>query len=150
LIQAVDKFEPPYKYVFGVTATYRMTGNMMEETSSTQLKFSPKERRIINRARRAVTKGNAQNDEEVGNYVRESFDGTSTKKIKELVDATSSVHSYDVLNPITGTPRSEMMVSQDESPEDSAERSLNMVKLDKSMESLTILQRKVIKLKVGG
>jgi RNA polymerase sigma factor (sigma-70 family) len=151
LIQAVDKFEPPYKYIFGVTATYRMTGNMMEETSSTSLKFSPKERRIVSRAKRAVTKGNAKTQEQVADYVRESFKGTTTKKVNELMEANQSIFSLDrKVDEGSDLTFGDLMQSPDDSPDETAEKNANMVKLERSMDVLTVLQRKIIKLKVGG
>lgn len=54
LINAIDKYVPPYTTVFRAVAIGRMTGNFIEEYSSPMLHFYPSDKKIIYRANKAA------------------------------------------------------------------------------------------------
>lgn len=89
LLTAIDKFVPPYRHVFRSTGIGRMTLNMSTDHSSTMLKLSPKDKRILYRARKAKSILKNPADGDILKYVQESFPNVTQPYLTELLAATS-------------------------------------------------------------
>ena len=148
LMNAIDKFVPPYRTVFRAVAIGRMTLNMITDNNSTLLKFSPKERRILYRANNAKNKRKLFKDEEIVNYVSESFDGVTNQSLHKLIAAASrSTASID-------EKRGDALplidkISGDVSLEDTIVLNDFTTKFRYAITKLPLMMHKVIRLKFG-
>lgn len=141
LLNAIDKFVPPYKRVFRSVAISRMTLNMITDNTATLLKFSPKERRILYRANNAKYKERLDNDDEIIAYINKSFNGVTIPMLQRLVNAASYMGTLDdsVLN----------ITSQKDYVEDGIIKKDLIDKLKHALNKLTPLESKVIRLSYG-
>ena len=145
LINAIDKFVPPYKTVFRSVAIGRMTLNMITDNNATLLKFSPKEKRILYRANNAKNKARLSKDDDVVSYVSESFGGVTNKSLRRLTTAASSAASID-------EKKEDSLSLSDKLPgicntEDAIIASDLRQKLYLLVDKLPLLERKVVRLK---
>lgn len=147
LLHAIDKFVPPYKYVFGTTAIGRMTGSMSNETTSTILKMSPTEKRILYRAKNAKVKEGLTDVNEVAEYVSQSFEGVTAEKIEELTVAAYGLKSLDVKNEMGITLGAS--IPSEENQHNDLELKAIIEKLVEFLPELSVLERKIISLKYG-
>jgi len=149
LINAIDKFVPPYKTVFRSVAIGRMTLNMLEDHNTTMVKFSPTERRILYRANNARVKEKLSKEGEVLEYVRESFKNVSPEKLRNILSSASNLSYID--KPLEGTEVSIADTMSDDNP--GAEESLLfkelMIKVDNAIANIPVIQMKIIKMKFG-
>lgn len=147
LINAIDKFVPPYKTVFRSVAIGRMTLNMSTDYSSTTVKLPPKERRILYRATMAKRKNDSVSSEEVAKYVNESFKGVTESDIRDIEAAASQVINIDDKEEGSFS-MSETLADPSNSFEQIEAKELK-VKLMKLLSSLKALELKVVLLKNG-
>lgn len=147
LLEAIDNFVPPYKTVFRSTAIGRMQLNMSEDYSATLIKMSPKDRRILYRARKAKLKNNDISGKELAEFVGESFEGTTAADIEQLEAAANQTVSLDY-SPDGGRPMSETL--EDESTSvDKVEQDQLQAKLTNLLEKLKVIEKKIILMKHG-
>lgn len=95
LITAIDKFVPPYKTVFRTTAIGRMTLNMSTDHSATLVKLSPRDKRILYRARKARGKEKLTNENEILAYVQQSFKNVTKEYLNEILAAAQGAVDID-------------------------------------------------------
>jgi len=147
LINAIDKFVPPYKQVFRGVAIGRMTLNMMTDYSATLVKLPPREKRILYRANKAKRKGATMSNTEVEKYVQESFSGVKSSTIQALEAATSQLVNIDEK---IGDSFSvaEKMADPSSVENDIIDAELNS-KMRSGLEELSTLERKIVLLKYG-
>lgn len=147
LINAIDKFVPPYSRVFLSTGIGRMKSNMIDDFSATLIKFSPRERRIIYRAKNAKNKQNLTKPEDILAYVKESFPEVTQKVLDDLLSASvmpvSLNEQTDEAKEIISTFASADDVGQDVEYRDS------ISKVRRAFGGLTIMERKAILLTHG-
>ncbi|NIP30507.1 MAG: hypothetical protein GTN59_08105, partial [Candidatus Dadabacteria bacterium] len=93
LMNAIDKFVPPYKTVFRSVAIGRMTLNMHTDHNATMVKFSPTEKRILYRANNAKVKAKLTDQGDILNYVKESFNSVTPEKLRDILSAATGVAS---------------------------------------------------------
>jgi DNA-directed RNA polymerase specialized sigma subunit len=141
LLVAIDKFVPPYRTVFRSVAIGRMTLNMITDNSSTMLKISPHDRRVLYRANNAVAKQKLVADSDIVDYVQQSFKGVTQENIQSIRNAAYNLFSIEAnVKGVSGLP-----------PESS--HNIDMLGIPdmirEALESLDILERKVIVLKNG-
>jgi DNA-directed RNA polymerase specialized sigma subunit len=89
LIEAIDKFVPPYRTVFRTTAIGRMTLNMSEDLTATLVKLPPKDRRILYRARKAKRDNADISGKDMQSFVNESFPQATAGEI-EMIEAAAN------------------------------------------------------------
>jgi DNA-directed RNA polymerase specialized sigma subunit len=89
LIEAIDKFVPPYRTVFRTTAIGRMTLNMSEDLTATLVKLPPKDRRILYRARKAKGTNEDISGKDMQSFVNESFPDATAGEI-EMIEAAAN------------------------------------------------------------
>jgi DNA-directed RNA polymerase specialized sigma subunit len=147
LLEAIDNFVPPYKTVFRSTAIGRMGLNMSEDYSSTLIKLSPKDRRILYRVRMARKNNENITEEELVKFVNESFNGVTASYIAELEAATTSVASLDYSSE-GSRPMSET-VGDPDSEIDKVENKELRTKLTVQLERLKLIEKKVLVMKHG-
>lgn len=147
LMVAIDKFTPPYKTVFRSTAIGRMTLNMMTDYNATLVKLPPREKRILYRHGIAKNRKNIENDNEALDFVKESFKNVTQENLQHIVNAATSVQSLD-WKAEDGSCLSDKLACNG-SPEEEAignEQSINVIKC---MDSLFVIEKKVVILKTG-
>jgi RNA polymerase sigma factor (sigma-70 family) len=158
LIAAVDKFVLPYSELFRSVAIGRMVGNFIEWYSDTLLHFFPSDRRKIYRANkvRAKAPNEALDFDELAAAVNEPDkdgnlpkDMTDSDEIADLVAAASAV-SADVRVP--GEPDVPSSVARYEAPPEcrpdvQVEAAEASAKLMAAVETLPLLDRKLLRLK---
>jgi DNA-directed RNA polymerase specialized sigma subunit len=147
LLEAIDKFVPPYKTVFRSVAIGRMTLNMTDDNSSTLVKLPPKDKRILYRARKARKKSEDISGKEVQAFVNESFQDTTAAEIDLIEAATSHVTSID--EQIDGQHSMADTMADPDSLADQVENSELQGKLLILMEKLKTLEIKVLLMKNG-
>lgn len=147
LMNAIDKFVPPYREVFRSTAIGRMLSNMIDDYNSTIIKFSPKERRIIYRAKNAKNKQKIESPDVVVRYVNESFKGVTNSHLEKLISAATTPVS---LNETTNETLEiiNTFASSDDIERDAIKRELD-AKLESALSGLNTLERKAILLQYG-
>jgi len=148
LITAIDKFVPPYKTVFRSTAIGRMTLNMIQDHSSTTVKLPPKERRILYRAKNAKQKAHLSESDEIVSYVNESFKGVTAESLMEIESAASQVFDIDEKQEDSYSLSEKIADSSTLADEKAISSDLRQ-RLYSSMENLTVIEIKIIKLKMG-
>jgi len=147
LLEAIDNFTPPYRTVFRTTAIGRMTLNMGEDNSATLVKLSPREKRILYRARKAKRTNADISGKELEAFVNESFKGVTAAEIEQILIAADQTVSMDY-SPDGSRPMSETL----EDPAahmDKVERSELTSKLLVLLERLETVEKKVLMLKHG-
>ena len=77
LMNAIDKFEPPFQEVFGSVVVGRMKERIMDDHNSTLVKIPSKDKRILYRANSARNKRKLTKDEDIERYVQQSFKGVT-------------------------------------------------------------------------
>ena len=147
LLNAIDKFVPPYRLVFRSTAIGRMVSNMIDDYNSTLIKFSPKERRIIYRAKNAKNKKKLEAQDEVVEFVTESFKGVTGESLDKLISAAATPVS---LNETTNETMEiiNTFASPDDVERDAIKKELND-KLELAMSGLNYMERKALLLQYG-
>jgi RNA polymerase sigma factor (sigma-70 family) len=145
LLEAIDKFVPD-EGAFGAVAIGRVTLNLMTDQNSTLIKFSPKERRILYRANTAKNKEHMTKDSDITGYVNQKFDTTS-EEITRIESAAKSPSSLDAPDQF-GKPGWESFVDPNE-PAEEIETADTMAKMRAALEKLSVLERKIIRLKHG-
>jgi DNA-directed RNA polymerase sigma subunit (sigma70/sigma32) len=148
LLTAIDKFVPPYKTVFRSTAIGRMTLNMMENNNATMVKLPPKEKRVLYRVKNARQKENLTKDEEVLDYVKESFKGVTSDNLTEIEAAAAQIYNLDDKQEDAFSLAEKLPDSAPLADESVISRDLKF-KLDGAINKLTVLELKVLKLKLG-
>jgi len=149
LMTAIDKFVPPYKAVFRSTAIGRMTLNMITDSSSTMLKLSPVEKRILYRANNARIKAKLTEPEDILNYVRESFKNVSLYRLRSIMSASSGVASLDQKTGDTELTLQDFVKSDAPSPESSFLSKELLSKVGFAINNIPIIEMKLIKMKFG-
>ncbi len=147
LLEAIDNFVPPYRTVFRSTAIGRMGLNMSEANSSTLIKLSPKDRRILYRVRLARKHKPNITEEELVKFVNESFKGVTAAHIAELECATVGMASMD--NTQEGTRPMSETIGDPNASVDNVERQELLSKLTLQLERLKIIEKKVLIMKHG-
>jgi RNA polymerase sigma factor (sigma-70 family) len=147
LLEAIDNFVPPYRTVFRSTAIGRMGLNMQEDYSATLVKLSPKDRRILYRARKAKQTNADISGNELAKFVSESFKGTTAAEIEMLEIAANQTMSIDH-SPDGSRPMSETLEDPN-SAADKVEKSELSAKLAVLMEKLKTIEKKVLIMKHG-
>jgi len=152
LIEAIDKFVPPYKTVFRTTAIGRMTLNMSEDLSSTLVKLPPKDRRILYRARKAKQKNDDISGKDLTAFVNESFSETTAADIEMIEAAANQVESMSA--PISSSSGDsfgtvgDSLADQSDMGEDIENAEINN-KLLVQLGKLKIIEKKVLLMKSG-
>jgi len=149
LMNAIDKFVPPYKTVFRSVAIGRMTLNMLTDHNTTMVKFSPTEKRILYRANNARTKGKLSDQGEVLEYVRESFNNVTPEKLREILAAATGLSSLDKKSEETDMSIQDLLPSTYLNPEESLLSKELMSKVSNAMSNISIIEMKLIKMKFG-
>jgi len=158
LINAIDKFVPPYKSVFRSVAIGRMSLNMMTDHNTTMLKISPTEKRVLYRANNARIKECFTEIGDVLGYVQKSFKNIKEEQLRLIIAAaTDYVHfSYESedkghgLNLEFSGEIDENNVEDDRlDPEVEAMHSDILNRMQIVLSKMTVIQGKVIKLKFG-
>lgn len=149
LVNAIDKFVPPYRDVFRSTAIGRMVSNMIDDHNSTLVKFSPQERRIIYRARIAVTKKHLTDKKAIVAFVQESFPDATEEIIDRLMHAASDPTSMSLVPGDDHRPDWEQLMPAKDDVESAAIDADLKEKLRASLHVLSTLERKVLSTAYG-
>lgn len=147
LMNAIDKFVPPYKAVFRSVAIGRMTLNMLTDHNATAVKFSPTERRILYRANNARVKAKLTNPSEVLEYVNQSFKSVTPEKLQEILSAAGELVSMNVQNDENEGTLQDTFVSDTPDPETSFLTKELMSKINNAMVNIPMIEAKIIRLK---
>lgn len=147
LLEAIDNFVPPYRTVFRSTAIGRMGLNMSDMNSSTLIKMSPKDRRILYRVRLAREGNPNIASEDLVKFVNESFKGVTASYIAELEAATVGMASLDQTT--DGSRSMSETIGDPHGTEDLVEKQQVLAKLTLALERLKIIEKKVIMMKHG-
>lgn len=151
LINAIDKFVPPYKTVFKSVAIGRMSLNILTDHNATLVKFSPRDRRILYRANNARTKGKLSDMNDILAYVNQSFQNVTLEKLESILNSAAGAirtvinnenedEQESVLNSIATTdPDAELeLINSDFSK-----------KITEFMNDLPLLERKIVKMRLS-
>lgn len=154
LMNAIDKFEPPFGEVFGSVVVGRMKERIMDDHNSTLVKIPSKDKRILYRANSARNKRKLSSDEDIEKYVCQSFKGVTKEEIGQITSAANSLVSFDA--PLNQSHDSsgqrtlqEVIPDQQESQETQLVNKDLTTKLNRGIMKLTILEKKVTILKNG-
>ena len=151
LINAIDKFVPPYKTVFKSVAIGRMSLNILTDHNATLVKFSPRDRRILYRANNARAKGKLTDINAILAYVNESFPGVSVEKLEAILNSASGA-IRTVVNDENEDEQESILNSIASLIPDAEDDLINndfSTKISKHLNDLPILERKIIKLRMG-
>jgi len=156
LMSGIDKFVPPFGKVFRDVVIGRIVGNFIEQYSETMLHFFPADKRRIYRAHKHIGRQPDGVDyDEVAEAVNTDVaveKKTNASEISELVSAascvsldlgatTNSEHGYEGMLP------SQLAVAPDDTrPDVRAETRSSTQKLVRAMNSLTLVERKLLRL----
>jgi DNA-directed RNA polymerase specialized sigma subunit len=146
LLEAIDKFVPPYRKVFVSTAIGRMSLNMRDDYSATLVKLPPKDKRVLYRARKAKQKNSEISGEDLQSYVNESFKGVTSAQIALIEAAANSVVPIDT--PTDSSDRHSAFADVSSVSED-VEKTEAMSKLLILLKKLKIMEKKVLLMKSG-
>ena len=149
MMNAIDKFVPPYKSVFKSVAIGRMTLNMLTDHNSTVVKLSPTEKRILYRTNNAKTKEKLTDKEDILRYVSKSFKGVTSKKLDEIAAATTRVFSLDETVDDSDLTLKTTLASKSASPEQGYLSNELMQKTLNLINNLPIIEAKILKMKFG-
>jgi len=142
LMIAIDKYELPYAANFGNVVYGRMTLAVADAHNDTLLKFSIKERRILQRAKRAMQKDVPS----IESFVKESFADTNATEITDIVNAESSL-ALDT--PLEGGGQIGDFITDGVTPEQKATETNLHVSLYKKLSILNKIELKIVHLKYG-
>lgn len=151
LINAIDKFVPPYKSVFKSVAIGRMTLNILTDHNATLVKFSPRDRRILYRANNARTKARLTNMVDILDYVNQSFPGVTLERLESILNSASGA----VRTVINGDDESEQesvmnsIASDDPNAEGYLISSDFTTKIAIFLNELPMLECKIVKLRLS-
>jgi DNA-directed RNA polymerase sigma subunit (sigma70/sigma32) len=120
---------------------------MTTDYSATMVKMSPKDKRILYRTNKAKRSGRELTNDQVADYVNESFKGVSQEEIARIESAATNVASLHAA-PEGGLPLDQTLASE-QSVEDDVSNAQLRSKLANELKELTILEIKVLKLKNG-
>lgn len=140
ILNAIDKFVPD-DGIFPQVAIGRMILGMSDTTSQTLISMPPQAKRILKRANRAP--GSCRTPKEVLKHVRQSFKGIKQSDIDDARNAKDGLIGIDIFCD-EGLDLSEI-----DSPENNAELRDIKLKLAEALSSLSIFERKIIRLKYG-
>lgn len=146
LITALDKFVPEDS-AFGSVAIGRMTLNLLTEHNSTMIKFSPKEKRILYRANNAKNKERMTEEDDVTGYVGEKFRGVTNREISMIASASSIPTSLEQKD--DGATSIADVAPSPSDTEELVEKKLMAEKLRGALSSLSVVERKVVRLRHG-
>jgi len=150
LLTAIDKFVPPYKAVFRSVAVGRMTLNMHTDHNDTVLKLSPTEKRILYRANNARVKEKLKNEEEILEYVKESFGKVTIDKLRAINKAATGVISINAgESDEDGEVANITIPSLNPNPEDVFLSKELRCKINNALSNIPIIEMKLIKMKFG-
>lgn len=145
LLNAIDKFVPPYRTVFRSVAIGRMNLNMSTDYSDTIVVLPPKDKRILYRANKAKSK---KDNKDVVKFVNESFSGVSESDIQSIEAAANQLINIDEKS--EGSVSVGEKLSSNHSIEESVINSELIVRLILGIKSeLTTLERKLTLLIYG-
>lgn len=154
LINAIDKFEPPFKKVFGSVVVSRMKERIMEDHNATLVKIPSKDKRILYRANLAERQKSVLKEDDVEKYVQQSFKGVTKSEIAQIALAANSVISID--SPVNNdSENKQVRTIQEILPDKTDSQEDNLVNkdltnhLERGMMDLTIVEKKVTVLKNG-
>ncbi len=173
LMDAVDKFTPPFKKIFRGVIIGRIVGNFIEANSQTMLHFYPVDRRKIYRANKAAGRMNEEVVDfeklaaEVNKKISHRFTGDDVEEIKEVAEAhkTDAIEIADLLSAascLSLTPQQatdaedghdkpkveHWAVAPDEArPDMQAEHAEATSLISDAMAALTVFERKLLRLK---
>lgn len=153
LLIAVDKFVPSKGKIidnreFNAVSIGKMTLEMQENVSQTLVKIPPKEKRILYRTKKAKSSRTSMSTEEVVDYVSQSFNGVTSTDIERIEAAANQNISID--EKVDGKySLSEKFLDNSESVYEKVENKEISAKILKTLDSLSILEKKVILMKFG-
>lgn len=156
LMSGVDKFVPPFSKAFRAVAIGRMTGNFIENYSETAIHFFPVDKRKIYRANKLSGRGMELTPEQLARGVNKGVEAghrTTPSEIIDLMAASSTVSADNAPNDGAGSDeREETLTERLPAPEESrpdviVEREEAMAQLLLATQDLTILERKLLRLK---
>ena len=157
LINAIDKFVPPYTTVIRSVMIGRMTGNFIEEYTAPMVHFWPSDRKLIyraNKANRTVEKGDF---ESLATAVNEGLEEnrTDSSEIQLLMAAASHVSS-DLVGDSDGeagghwnnvSPVANFAAPITAQPDYQVENAEAATKLHEAIGRLSVIERKLLALK---
>lgn len=155
LINAIDKFVPPYTPVFRSVAIGRMKGNFMENYSETLLHFYPSDKKKLYRANKSRRKTDSDIEkiaDEVNLKGEKDKLQTTPSEIGDLMAASSHV-SIDSVKGISGddeedrAPINRFADVLDHQPDHQVEETEAVNELYENIEDLTLLEKKFLRLK---
>lgn len=146
LLEAIDKFVPPYRKVFVSTAIGRMSLNMRDDYSATMVKLPPRDKRILYRARKAKQKNTDISSEQLRSYVSESFKGTTSSQIALIEAAANNIDSLDTPQ---GQGDRSYQYADPTAVDEQAEMNEATNKLLVLLNKMRIIERKVLLMKSG-
>lgn len=99
LMDAVDKFTPPFKKMFRGVIIGRITGDLIEENTKTMLHFYPVDRRKLYRANKALSRMNGEvvDFEELAIKVNKKIKHRFTSDDVEEVKDVDEAHKTDAM-----------------------------------------------------
>lgn len=159
LLAAIDKFVLPFGKVFRAVVIGRVTGNHIESYSDTMLHFYPNDKRKIYRANKAVRHlgGVASADFEVlAGKVNEGMDDainqTNAIELADLMGAASTVSSDSSATSLLESDSIQVLTNKfaaDSStrPDFISENKDLVIKVGSAIETLTIFEKKLLRLK---
>jgi RNA polymerase sigma factor (sigma-70 family) len=137
LIQAIDKFVPPFKLTWLSTAIGRMTDNMSTGNQAGTVKLPSNARRILYRVNLAMKREGFTDEKEILKYVKDSFPKTTMADIKDLLETQVSVVQLDV----TSADKTNI--------EEKEEKNQLTQLLRVNMDNLSVIEKKVIIMRFG-
>lgn len=146
LVTAIDKFVPE-DGVLAAVAIGRMTLNMVTDQNGTLVKFSPKDKRVQYRANTARNRMGFDAANDVAGYVREKYGTVTDNHVSLLNQATMSPSSLDASDDSGRRPLD--YVAGIDRPDFAFERAESDKLLKAAMASLSVLDRKIVRLKYG-
>lgn len=146
LITAIDKFVPA-DGVLAAVAIGRMTLNMTTEQNATLVKFSPKDKRVQYRANTARNRMGYDKSDDIAVYVREKYAKVTGDHVSLLNQATMMPSSLDAKDDSGRSPLD--YVSGPDRPDENFEKIEQMKTLKNSLNALSVVDRKIIRLKHG-
>jgi DNA-directed RNA polymerase specialized sigma subunit len=149
LMNAIDKFVPPYKTVFRSVAIGRMTLNMLTDHNATVVKMSPTEKRILYRANNARVKAKLTDIDDVLEYVQQSFKNVTKEKLESILSSATGVASLDKESDDESVSLKDTMEFDGPDPEQSLITRESTYNVHKALKSTPMLEMKIIKMKFG-
>lgn len=149
LMNAIDKFVPPYKTVFRSVAIGRMTLNMLTDHNATVVKMSPTEKRILYRANNARVKAKLTDINDVLMYVQMSFKNVTKEKLENILSSATGLSSLDIDSGEDSLSLKDTLECSNLNPEQSLLSKEMSFSIHKAIRSAIPLEMKIIKMKFG-